>query len=54
MCGFDGKRPVCIYNVPLSEDTRILVDINEPIKGAVDIEAPKVGLKLHIKKASNE
>lgn len=54
MCGFDGSRPVCIYNVPLAKDTRILVDVNEPVKEAFDIEAPRIGLKLRVKKASNE
>lgn len=54
MCGFDGSRPVCIYNVPLAKDTRILVDVNEPVKEALDIEAPRIGLKLRVKKASNE
>lgn len=51
MINFAAK---CEGNVPLSEDTRVLVDVNEPVKEAFDIEAPRIGLKLRVKKASNE
>jgi len=54
MCGCNKDRAICIYQIPLSTDTRMLVDVNEPIKEAVEVQSARVTLKQNIKKVSNE